>query len=322
MRRTRVLKKKKKILITGATGMVGHAFRESVTPPAGHEFKFVGSKDCDLTDRSATFKMFSSVRADCVIHLAAMVGGVKGNTDYVGDFYSQNIQMNTNVLDAAHTFCVEKVVSLLSTCIYPDAATYPLTEDQIHAGPPHRSNFGYAYAKRMLDIQSRAYRQQYGHNFVTVVPNNLFGENDNFHLTNGHVIPALIRKVYEAREQHRDSVMLWGDGAPLREFTYSVDIANALLFVLQHYDCAEPLNIGDVHEISIKEVVDIIAEIFEFRGSIWWDPSMPKGQFRKPSSNRRFLELGWNSATYTPLKEALIKTCAWFEKNYPYVRGI
>jgi len=139
---------KEKILVTGASGMVGHAFQR-IQPLQNHDFVLVGSKDCDLRDRNATFQLLRRVRPDYVIHLAAKVGGVKGNTDYVADFYTQNIQMNTNVLDASFRYGVQKVVSLLSTCVYPDTATYPLTEDQIHAGPPHISNFGYAYAKRM-----------------------------------------------------------------------------------------------------------------------------------------------------------------------------
>jgi len=301
--------------------MVGHAFRESINPPPGHEFYFAGSKDCDLTDRGATFEMFSSVRADCVIHLAAKVGGVKGNADRVGDFYSQNIQMNTNILDAAHTFCVEKVVSLLSTCIYPDAAMYPLTEDQIHNGPPHSSNFGYAYAKRMLDVQSRAYRQQYGCNFITAVPNNLFGENDNFDLENGHVVPAIIRKAIEAKRSGADSIKLWGDGSPLREFTYSEDVADILMFLLYEYDGIHPVNIGNTGEVTIKQIAENVCKSVGFNGIIEWDTNMPSGQYRKPSSNQKLLELGW-SGSYTDVDVALAHTCQWALKNYPNLRGV
>ena len=248
----------KKILVTGATGMIGHAFQENIRPPRGCSFYFVGSKDCDLKDRNNTFDLFQRIKPDQVIHLAARVGGVKGNTDYIADFYSENIRINTNVLDAAHTFGVNKVISLLSTCIYPDNGEYPLAEAQIHAGPPHKSNFGYAYAKRMLDVQSRAYRQQYGCNFITAVPNNLFGENDNFHLTDGHVIPAMIRKIYEAKIQHQAHVTLWGDGTPLREFTYASDIAQILMFLLERYNEPDPINIGNTGETSIREVAEKI----------------------------------------------------------------
>ena len=309
---------KEKILVTGASGMVGRAF-QNIQDPRNHNFILVGSRDCDLRDRNATFELFRRVRPDHVIHLAARVGGVKGNTDYVADFYTQNIQMNTNVLDASFRYGVQKVVSLLSTCVYPDTATYPLTEDQIHAGPPHISNFGYAYAKRMLDVQSQAYRQQHGCNFITAVPNNLYGENDNFHLTDGHVIPALIRKVFEAWANADESVTFWGDGSPLREFTYSGDIAKILLFLLENYDEPGPINIGTTGEVSIKEVAETIIENIGYDGNVIWDTDMPAGQYRKPSSNERLLDLGWNE--YTSFNTGLAKACEWFKQNYPNVRG-
>ena len=310
-----------KTLVTGASGMVGRAI-QNIQDPRSHNFILVGSRDCDLRDRNATFELFRRVRPDHVIHLAAKVGGVKGNTDYVADFYTQNIQMNTNVLDASFRYGVQKVVSLLSTCVYPDTATYPLTEDQIHAGPPHRSNFGYAYAKRMLDIQSQAYRQQHGCNFITAAPNNLFGENDNFHLTDGHVIPALMRKIWEAKLANKPSVECWGDGSPLREFTYSEDIAHILLFLMENYDGEHPINIGNTEEYSIKEVVEILCETLEYEGQIIWNTDKPNGQFRKPSSNQKLLDLGWKKENYTPLRDGLKKTCEWFKINYPKVRGV
>ena len=181
-----------KVLVTGGTGMLGSAFHE-ILP--GTQMVLVGSNDYNLTNYDAALRMMQDHRPDAVIHLAAHVGGVGGNTSYVADFYSDNIRINTNVLDAAHTHNIKKVVSLLSTCVYPDSVQYPLTENQLHTGAPHPSNFGYAYAKRMLDVQSKAYRQQHGHNFITAIPNNMFGENDNFDLENGHVVPAIIRKV-------------------------------------------------------------------------------------------------------------------------------
>ena len=154
------------------------------------------------------------------------------------------------MLDAAKNQNINKVVSLLSTCIYPDSPTYPLTEDQIHNGEPHQSNFGYAYAKRMLEVHSRAIRQQYGLNYVTAVPNNLYGENDNFDLNSGHVIPAIIRKVYEAK-QNGNQAKFWGTGRPMREFTYSRDIAKILLWMVENYSSPIPLNIGSPADISI-----------------------------------------------------------------------
>ena len=307
-----------KILITGGTGMVGSAFKDIDTK---HNLVLIGSSEQDLTDYQSAFSAINEHSPDAVIHLAARVGGVKGNSDYVADFYSDNIRINTNVLLAAHSLGVGKVLSLLSTCIYPDNAIYPLTEEQIHNGAPHQSNFGYAYAKRMLEVQSRAYRQQYGSNFITAVPNNLFGEHDNFDLENGHVIPSIIRKVYEAK-QYGSDIVLWGDGTPLREFTYSKDLAKILLFLLERYDKIEPINVGNTNEYSIKDIAMTIADILDYQGSIVWDTSKPKGQMRKPSDNSKLLNMGWNEEDYSGFRTSLEKTCQWFLNNYPNVRGV
>ena len=305
-----------KVLVTGGTGMVGEALRRN---KFGHAFVFVGSSNYDLRSSRACKKMMKHYRPDAVIHLAARVGGVKANTDYLGDFYRENIQINTNVLESSRLQGVQKVISLLSTCVYPDKVNYPLTEDQIHNGPPHPSNYGYAYAKRMLDIQSQAYRSQYGCNFITAVPNNLFGENDNFDLNSSHAIPAMIRKIYEAK-QTNSNVNLWGDGTPLREFTYSEDIARALLILLENYSEPMPINIGSPVEISIKDVAEKIADKIGFVGDIVWRNEMPSGQPRKPSDNSKFQQL--YGMRYTDLDKALTKVCNWFIINYPNVRGI
>ena len=195
-----------------------------------------------------------------------------------------------------------------------------MTEEQIHAGPPHESNYAYAYAKRMLDIQSKAYRDQYGCNFITAVPNNLYGENDNYDLNDSHVIPALIHKMHRA-EQKGENVVLWGDGTPLREFTYSKDLASILLFLLEHYDGREPINVGNTGEHSICRIAQLIAGCIGFNNTIIWDTEKPSGQRRKPSCNRKLLELGWRSNMYTELEEGLIHACDWFLKKYPNVRG-
>ena len=308
--------KYKNILVTGGHGMVGKALQKIIP-----EAIFLSSRDCDLRNAENTEKVLMSYKPDAIIHLAAQVGGVKANSDYVADFFTNNILINTNVLTAAKKANVKKVLSIISTCVYPDKVNYPLTEGQIHNGPPHESNFGYAYTKRMLDVQSRAYRKQYGCNFITAASNNLFGEYDNFDLENSHVIPAMIRKFYEAEKNH-NKVVLWGDGAPLREFTYSEDLAKILLFLLEKYDEPEPINIGNTQESSIKEVAEIIAEIINFKGEIIWDKTKPSGQYRKPSDNSKLLKLGWKDDEYVSVREALKKTCEWFKINYPNVRGV
>jgi len=309
--------KYKKILITGGTGMVGTALRKTLPNMVFHS-----SKDFDLRDPSEAKRMMDKHSPNAVIHLAAKVGGVKGNTDYVADYYSDNILINTNVLNASHLFGVKKAVSLLSTCIYPDKVRYPITEEQLHEGEPHFSNFGYAYSKRMIEIQSRAYRQQYGSNFICAVPNNLYGGHDNFDLNNSHVVPALVRKIWEAKLSNNSSVEVWGNGTPVREFTYSKDIAEILLFLLDNYDDKEPINIGNTEEHSIADVAKLICKQLDYSGEIVWNTDMPSGQHRKPSDNTKLIDLGWDKNRYTPLKEGLKNTCDWFIMNYPNVRGV
>lgn len=304
------------ILVTGGSGMVGKAL-QGVLPDA----KYMSSKECDLRNTEGVFDFFNEGKYTGVIHLASRVGGVKSNTDFIGDFFYDNIMINTNVLEASRKFKIKKVLSLLSTCIYPDNAQYPLTEVQIHNGKPHHSNFGYAHAKRMLDVQSRAYRQQFGCNFITAVPNNLFGKHDNFDLNDSHVIPAIIRKVYEAKNKNIP-VELWGNGNPMREFTYVNDLAKILKFIYENYNESAPINIGCTEERSIAEVADLIIKFFNYNGKIIWDTQKPSGQFRKPSDNSRLIKLGWKSENYSSFKDSLKETCNWFLETYPNIRGL
>lgn len=305
----------KRILVTGGDGLVGHAFRK-VVPHA----IFLSFKDVDLRDESQTMNCFKYIKPHYVIHLAAKVGGIAANYNFTGTFFTDNIRINTNVLDACKNYKVEKIVSFLSTCIYPDKENYPLVEDHIHNGEPHFTNFGYAYAKRMLHIQSRAYRRQYGCNFLCVVPNNLYGENDNFDLQNAHVIPALIRKIHEAKINN-NSLNIWGDGEVYREFTYVNDVVKIVNSLLtSSYAEDMPLNIGNPTEILLNDVIKRLCEIMDFCGEIKYDITKPKGQLRKPSSNARLLKL--MAVEYITLQEGLKKTCDWFVENYPNVRGV
>jgi len=314
---------KEKILLTGGSGMVGYAFKNIEKKYPQFEFVSISSKDYDLTIEWDCKKMFEDIRPDYVIHLAAKVGGVKGNTDYVADFFRDNILMNTNLLHCSYLYKVKKCVSFLSTCIYPmaDYVNYPLTEGQLHMGPPHPSNFGYGYAKRMLDVQSRAYRQQHGCNFVTAVPNNLYGENDNFVLENSHVVPGLIRKFHEANLNGKKEVLLWGNGTPLREFTYSADIAEDIMHILLKYNESDPINIGNSsEEWQILTLANLIANAIDYKGELIWDESKPAGQYRKPFSTFKFRSC-YRNEKYTSLEIGIKKTCDWFLQNYPNVRG-
>lgn len=304
-------------LVTGATGLLGSEIL-ALSPGAIS----LSSRDCDLTESNHAILTLEDARVDTVIHCAARVGGVKANTDYVADFFDDNVKMNMNVLDA----CREKklkLVSVLSTCIYPDApyVKYPLTENQLHIGPPHHSNFGYAYAKRMLEVQSRAYRQQHRCNFISVIPNNLYGINDNYDLSSGHVIPALIRKFHEAMLEGKNEVTVWGTGRPIREFTFARDAAKIILWLAENYDCEEPVNIGNPDWVSIEHLSLMIGEEIGFEGHVKFDSSKPDGQYEKPSSNRKLRDLGWNGQ-YTPLRDGLRETINSFVDRYPSIRGV
>lgn len=305
-----------KFLVTGASGLLGSEI--SALAPDSIS---LSSKNCDLTDK-AGLRLSLNGEFDTVIHCAARVGGVKANTDYVADFFDDNVRMNMNVLEACKHDRF-KLVSVLSTCIYPDApyAKYPLTEDQLHMGPPHQSNFGYAYAKRMLDVQSRAYRQQFGCNFISVIPNNLYGANDNYDLECGHVIPALIRKFHEAIINNTKEVIIWGSGKPLREFTFAPDAAKIILWLSKNYDGDVPVNIGNPEQISIENLVLTISGEMRYKGTIKFDNTKPDGQYQKPSSNQRLREIGWKE-DYTPLREGLRATINSFKERYPNVRGV
>lgn len=309
----------KNILVTGGNGLLGNAMRQLL--PLAH---YPSKKQLDLLDKDQINRFIINHDIKTVIHLAAKVGGVGANIKYVADFYSDNIIMNTNLVNSCISNAVPKLVCCLSTCIFPDSeyVQYPLTEDQLHSGPPHESNFGYAYSKRMVDVHLRAARQQHGLEYISVVPNNLYGENDNFNLDNGHVLPSLIRKVWEAKINSQKSFTVWGDGEIYREFTYSLDIAKATLFCLENYKDTTPINIGNNTEYLLKDVIKMICQFLEYDGEVIFDISKPKGQNRKPTSNKKLIDLGWDLDSYTNLENGLKNTCEWFKKNYPYVRGM
>jgi len=225
--------------------------------------------------------------------------------------------MNSNVLEAARIAGVTKVVSFMSTCVFPDDATYPLTTEQIHNGEPHPSNYAYAYAKRMLEVQSRAYRDQYGCNFITVIPCNIYGPNDNFNLDTSHVIPALISKCFEAC-MRLQNFEVWGTGKAYREFVYSKDVANIVQWALENYDDPEPLIISPDEEISIATVAQEIAWRVGYTDSIVYNQKMD-GQLRKPSDNSKLKSLLPNFK-FTPIEEGLQETIDWYVKNENEVR--
>jgi len=300
-----------KILITGGYGLVGSEFTKK-------NYIKISSSDVDLRNTLEVDNFFKKTNFDGIIHCAAKVGGVGSNIKYKGEFFYDNIMMNTNVIEQARKYKIKNLVTFLSTCVFPNDVKYPLTEKKIHLGPPHFSNDAYAYAKRMSDIQIRAHKEQYDLNYKSVIPTNIYGPNDNYNIENGHVIPSLIHKCYLARENKTDFT-IWGSGKPLREFIFSQDVAKLTEWVLENYTENEPIILSTSDEISIKEVVDIIIEIMNFKGSVNWDSSKPDGQFRKPSDNSKIKNYLPNFK-FTPIYEGLKETIEYFEKNYNLIR--
>jgi len=300
-----------KVLVTGGYGLVGSMFNEPNYIP-------LSSSEADLRIRKEVDDVFEKIDFDGVIHCAAKVGGVGGNMKYKGEFFYDNIMINTNVIESARVHGIKNLVAFLSTCIFPNEVNYPLTESKIHLGPPHFSNDAYTYAKRMADIQIRSYKEQYGLNYKSVIPTNIYGPNDNYDIKNGHVIPSLIHKCYLARE-NKTGFEIWGTGKPLREFIFSHDVAKLTEWVLENYNENEPIILSTSEEISIKEVVDIIAELMNFKGNVVWNVDKPDGQFRKPSDNSKIKHYLPNFK-FTPLYEGLKYTIEYFEKNYNIIR--
>lgn len=298
-----------RIIVTGAKGLVGRCFESP---------RFFKSTSTNLLDRDVTRNFLQSSKADGIIHTAAKVGGVKGNMSFPADFTYQNLMMNTTLIEEARLAGIRKLISFASTCVFPDKANYPLTPDQIHLGPPHHSNYGYAYAKRMADIQIQSYREQYGVNYFSVIPCNIYGPGDNYDIENGHVIPSLIHKFYLAQERGED-VTIWGSGKPLREFIFSKDVAKLTELLYDNYDNGTPVILSTGTEISIKDVVSIIAECFNFKGNIKFDTDKPEGQFRKPSDNSVIKDM-FPNFKFTGIEEGLKESVEWFLTNYPNVR--
>lgn len=310
------------VLVTGGSGLLGHAIRAVVEREGlPHErFVFLSSADGDLCDPQQTRAIFEKHRPTHVLHLAAFVGGLFKNMRMNLDFWRKNMLMNDNVLHCCHEFKVVKCVSCLSTCIFPDKTSYPIDETMIHAGPPHASNYGYAYAKRMIDVQNRAYHEQYGHMFTSVIPTNIYGPHDNFNIEDGHCIPGLIHKVYTAKQRGEDFVC-WGSGTPLRQFIFSQDLARLFLWTMREYASIEPLilSVGEEDEVSIGDVVRMIAAAAKFPGAIVFDTSKADGQFKKTASNKKLQSL-LPGFQFTPIQQGIQESVDWFFKHYDTAR--
>jgi GDP-L-fucose synthase len=303
-----------KILVTGPDGLVGNAIKKLEHPNT----TYLKHSDIDLTDFNKTKEIFEKIKPTHIIHLAAVVGGIGGNSIHSGEYFRKNLMINMNVLEAARLINVEKLVSFMSTCIFPNKITYPINEKDLHNGPPHPSNFGYAYAKRMLEVQSSAYRKEWGCDFIVLIPANIYGPHDNFSLVDGHVISSLIHKCYVAKQNNED-LNVWGSGNPLREFIFSEDIAKLTFWALQNYNEDSPIILSSGIETSIKDLTKLIAKKMNFKGNIVFDSSKPDGQLRKPSDTTK-LTKHLPNFKFTPLETGIEQTVEWFISHYPNIR--
>lgn len=309
-----------KVLVTGGTGLVGSALKSISGDYDDYTFFFLSSKDCDLTNYEKTLNLFQRIRPEFVIHLAANVGGLFKNMNQKVQMYEVNTLINLNVLKCAHEVGVKKCVSCLSTCIFPDKTEYPIDETMLHNGAPHSSNDCYAYAKRMLEVHSKAYKEQYGDNFVCVIPTNIYGPADNFSLEDGHVIPALIHKCYLAKEKGEDFVVR-GSGSPLRQFIYSTDLAKLMMWVLEKYeeDGSIILSVGEKDEVSIKDVAMEIGRAFDYEDRIVFDTTFSDGQYKKTADNHKLMNL-IGDFEFIGIEEGIKRSVKWFVENYESCR--
>ena len=305
------------VLVTGGTGLIGNAI-QSIQNKYEYDFIYLSSSDCDLTDLKETIKLFNKIKPDYVIHLAANVGGLFKNMNHKVDMFEKNLLINYNVIKCCHDFKIKKLISCLSTCIFPNDTTYPINESMLHNGAPHNSNDAYSYAKRMIEVHSKAYREQYNDNFVCVIPTNVYGEYDNFSLEDGHVVPALIHKCYLAK-QNNEPFVVFGSGKPLRQFIYSTDLAKLILWVLENYS-GEPiiLSPNENDEVPIKNVAELIAKEFDY-DNIKFDTSKSDGQFKKTADNTKLIDL-YGEFKFTTIEEGIKKSVNWFMNNYKIAR--
>ena len=301
----------KRILVTGGTGMVGTYLKE-ILPDA----KYIGSKDCDLTDVKQVDELWGDFKPTNVVHLGAKVGGIVENLQYPADFYEINTIMNTNVLRVSRKHNVMRLTGILSTCMYPDVVeTYPMTEDNIHDGPPSFANFSYGFTKRSLSVAIEAYNRQYGTEYNYLIPCNLYGEYDHFEDPEKcHFITALIRKIIDVENNGEENITLFGTGSPLRQFMHASDLARVIKIVTEN-DITESFNVATPEENSIKDMATITLDALDKNMGVVFDSDKPDGQYRKTVSCDKMMSL-INDFEFTKLKDGVVKVYNEVEKVY------
>ena len=279
--------KEKRITVTGGAGFLGRRVVSALEAAGVKDIFVPRSKDYDLTKPRLVKRLYEDAKPDLVIHLAAVVGGIGANREQPGSFFYENIMMGVEMMEQGRRFGLEKFVAVGTICAYPKFTPVPFKEEDLWLGYPEETNAPYGLAKKMLLVQSQAYRSQYGFNSIYLLPTNLYGPGDNFDPTSSHVIPALVKKFMEAVEQGQDEVVCWGTGQATREFLYVDDCAAGIVAAAQRYDSSEPVNLGSGSDISIKDLAEMIAELTGFSGTIVWDSSKPDGQPRRRVSSER-----------------------------------
>jgi GDP-L-fucose synthase len=305
----------KKIIVTGSTGFLGRHVMPVLIKKYGAENVIgLSSKNYDLTDPIQVKKMFEDLKPDVLLHLAAYVGGIGANSKLPADFFYINNLLTSLAFDYAAKTKITKLIYPIGGCCYPNTSPSPISESEMWNGYPQQESAGYAMAKKVGVVASLAYKEQYGLNSVITVPGNMYGEYDNFKTSESHVIPATIRRFYEAKMNNIDKVVMWGSGKPQRDFVYAGDVAETFPFFIDDYDSTDPVNISSGTTTSIRELAETVKELVGYTGQIVWDTTKPDGQMVKIFDTKRMKDLGLECPT--TLREGLKKTIDWFVKNY------
>jgi len=312
---------KRCVCVTGGAGFLGSYVVAKLQARGAGEIFIPHIEEYNLVQKEDILKILDIAKPDIVIHLAANVGGIGANRAHPADFFYDNLMMGVQLIHESWKAGVEKFVAIGTVCAYPKFTPVPFREEELWNGYPEETNAPYGLAKKMMLVQSQAYRQQYGFNSIFLIPVNLYGPRDNFNLETSHVIPALIRKCLEAKEAGDKSIEVWGDGSPTREFLYVEDAAEAILLATEHYQNSDPVNLGSGQEISIRNLAGLIAKLSGFEGDLVWDTTKPNGQPRRALDTSKAKKL-FGFEAKMPLQEGVIKTVDWYQTYRMQVKGL